>query len=730
MPVRPDYPYYSPGYSTVSDSCDEAGNSKKVDWTLRELRAFEYKIENLMTDIEIRQLHTTSLLKELIAKTNNTQRDSELDIRVIKKDLGRILDSLSVDRTQAEPSNPRLLPIRNRLPAQQTFPNSPPKSLKRDRASAPPEYPDYGRNKSTAISQFWHRGTKRLRISPTLSEVDDIEHLGRHQRNITYPMNNSNNSLGYATYDELVNSQNPVFRQAVTTIDNLKMELNEKDRTIADRDKELVEVHTKYETTKSTLDDMMSKLPSLSSGNSADGLIFITKPKLADLEQQNYLNVRFWRQRTFDDYEAQHANNETNGFTTAKRKPGRPRKSDSADDDDPVYIWLEGEDGKPADEARRSQMVAKLYRLCKALFDRGLASNTWGNISDTSAEYVILGLCHEYIEFRLSEGRWKAEKFVTLKYGGWARRHFPAEHTRQSKKRKQSSPDTEPEKDIEDPSAMEIDSGTFPPPGTDGHNVTPNTNSCSQEPGQTHEHESSQIVLDNGEEQRQLPDAEPEPRTSTPAIHNVSHPVPDAPASLELARSSGARVQTPSLVFVPSQQIDPFGDASLYINLNPPAQTFTTSTSPGSEKGGPDSAASPRPASAPSSSAAPTINPPEPTPTIPTLTAKVSGPKRTAAKPKSGRVCVPNESNGVQNLARRRFCEIQSANGKPAFETEFVKWYNSPDSASVRQACEGDSKKHRAAARSRKNQQARQAASDILAGQSQGEDTPASPSTG
>ena len=153
-----------------------------------------------------------------------------------------------------------------------------------------------------------------------------------------------------------------------------------------------------------------------------------TKAELPILKRDDYPNVHFWTEKQYSDFKASQSTGDTDTTSTTKKRPGRPRKSNKADNSS--YLWIETEDGSPVDSIRLSAMSTKLTQILNTLFNAQRAANSWGGNNDTSTEFVLRAISHEFIEFRFANNYWKAEKWITKKYPGWARDQFDVDNPR------------------------------------------------------------------------------------------------------------------------------------------------------------------------------------------------------------------------------------------------------------------------------------------------------------
>ncbi|KAL0571301.1 hypothetical protein V5O48_010666 [Marasmius crinis-equi] len=500
----------------------------------------------------------------------------------------------------------------------------------------------------------------------SLVQHDLNSYSNTHSRNLTFPLFN-NNPLTIATQDQLLDSQNPFYRQALATITRLQNEVKEKEKVLSERDTELVELRTKYETTSAICDAITSKIPLLASGKGYDAIVFITKPELPALKREDYLNVTIWTANDLEAYETTTGKNETNAMATTKRKKGRPTCAEALEMT--PFEWLQGEDGEPAGMHRRTEMYNELCRLCNSLLQRDIAPNSWKNVASTSADFLKRGLSHEFIEFRLGDGRWKVEKYITLKYGQWARGRFPVLHPR----KKRRSDDQEPfDLDVDSPDEMEIDS-PIPGPAPNGEGGTP----------------------------LPLPSA-PSPRPHAASPIRDGQDGPQTPSNVPLTNSNMQDSSRPPAGFndqrvpapAPVLRRDPFAEIATEVdqqaNRQPSPAGSTTPTIP--------TGSSTTPVAPPVSST--------------TASASVRAGASKTVKPvkeKPRKLCVPNDNMiSVAHLSRRRYCDMQTAKGLPAWEDEFDVWYKSPDSEEARKEAE---KEHKILDKERKaSKKARQAA--------------------
>ncbi|KAL0565975.1 hypothetical protein V5O48_016042 [Marasmius crinis-equi] len=483
-----------------------------------------------------------------------------------------------------------------------------------------------------------------------------------HQRHSTYPQDNvriTSSILATASHEELSESRNPIFRTLLQENNTLSKQLASAERSLEEKTKSLEELTIKLTVTESKWSELLSKLPALQTTSGPDGILLATKPELTRLSQEDYPKVKIWSERDWASFLAERKKKvaATDGLATQKRRPGRPRKTvttadntDSPDDDNHFY-WLPDINGIPVSEKQQSRM-------------RGIAAGSWGLCSDTATEFVIRGLQHEYIEFHLDSDRWKVEKFITLKYPGWARTHFEVENPR---KRKKSS-DNALQGTSSVPTPMDID----------------DTPLLSQNPSP--EHNSDPSKEPPSPEQAQAPAPPITSRASLPHSPNLSEESPNlfngqdtpiyasrAVTPMEIDDVQPSHSPNPGEVSLDSPDLhNPSDDDTLYDELDAPDEDENNDNTP---SGRPilgaienQTAASSSIVSLAAPGGIPVSNPPS------TASAK-------PARQKKRKECLPTQALSKPNYARLFFCQMQKESGKNAYEDEFQEWYKSSEAA-------------------------------------------------
>jgi hypothetical protein len=146
-----------------------------------------------------------------------------------------------------------------------------------------------------------------------------------------------------------------------------------------------------------------------------------TKPPLKPLRCDDFLNVKYWTERSFEDA-IREGLGETNRLSMKKHKAGCPRKSSDADEESSnSYPYLETADGGPLLSDVFTAMNGKLRHLFELLVVANLAPPTWRSATETAHEFVHLEMGHAFEVFRLCEGGWKLHKYITIKYSGFTR---------------------------------------------------------------------------------------------------------------------------------------------------------------------------------------------------------------------------------------------------------------------------------------------------------------------
>lgn len=153
----------------------------------------------------------------------------------------------------------------------------------------------------------------------------------------------------------------------------------------------------------------------------------------------DFPNVHLWTRKEFRrkisaQKRGQQGDTDGNAISAPqKRKPGRPRKTSMADnnnDDEDIltgHFYLESADGIPVSDEEITEMSRKARMLWRTLHEDGLAPSTFGQISMKAWEYFAsMILSDKTFDFLLlcEDGEWKLREWSTRSYPSWHRNRF------------------------------------------------------------------------------------------------------------------------------------------------------------------------------------------------------------------------------------------------------------------------------------------------------------------
>ncbi|KAG7091801.1 hypothetical protein E1B28_008204 [Marasmius oreades] len=119
------------GYTTVSDSCDEENQSKKIPWSLRELRTFQNRLEQRLEHVEQQQQYNTTMLQEILRKLDDM---SEHGVDELKHVVDKLLEDSETQNTFIQSNYLESSRVSRRPRIKPTFatpsPSSPPEPWK------------------------------------------------------------------------------------------------------------------------------------------------------------------------------------------------------------------------------------------------------------------------------------------------------------------------------------------------------------------------------------------------------------------------------------------------------------------------------------------------------------------------------------------------------------------------------------------------------------------------
>ena len=130
-------------------------------------------------------------------------------------------------------------------------------------------------------------------------------------------------------------------------------------------------------------------------------LSLIVPPAVATCDQDDFINVRFWKKSTWIAFK-----------DTAKDSKQHVGATD----------FLTDKEGEKLSKLRIADMTRKVMQIFNEIYFHQLDPPTWTKRSEVASRFLINNLCVKFEEFRWCEGgEWKAEAFTIIHCPDWDR---------------------------------------------------------------------------------------------------------------------------------------------------------------------------------------------------------------------------------------------------------------------------------------------------------------------
>jgi hypothetical protein len=131
--------------------------------------------------------------------------------------------------------------------------------------------------------------------------------------------------------------------------------------------------------------------------------------------------VNYWYKKTYEETLNKQKKETDVLATQAKRRRGRPARSDK--DENSSHPYLEAEDGTPVSKDLLRLLSQKARRAWSVLLEKRRAPAKWSSISTESYDYYIRTMLNDdALKFLLycNDGEWKLAEWSKKSYSSWA----------------------------------------------------------------------------------------------------------------------------------------------------------------------------------------------------------------------------------------------------------------------------------------------------------------------
>lgn len=141
---------------------------------------------------------------------------------------------------------------------------------------------------------------------------------------------------------------------------------------------------------------------------------------LEALRKADYPKVRFWTRKDWDLHER--SNKSVMDVESAAPLRALRGKARAALGENVMTLYVEDADGNVIDGYRAKDMRKHAREVFELLREEGRAPAQWSQVDLASANYYRNEMATKFLELRLCESHWKADKIATVVYPSWIKR--------------------------------------------------------------------------------------------------------------------------------------------------------------------------------------------------------------------------------------------------------------------------------------------------------------------